>query len=116
MRVASVGVSGGVWWWCRAAVRRTKASFSLDDGPQRTSFPQDRSRSAAKARPDACPELDCVRHLLPHRIIAAAENRACSIDVGAERVFICADAITEEAYLTALASSLGASYERFDGV
>jgi cellulose synthase/poly-beta-1,6-N-acetylglucosamine synthase-like glycosyltransferase len=36
--------------------------------------------------------------------------------VGAERVLICANAITEEAYLTALASSLGASYERFDSI
>jgi hypothetical protein len=31
-------------------------------------------------------------------------------------VLICADAITEEAYLTALAASLGTSYERFDYV
>lgn len=70
----------------------------------------------AKPRPSACPELDCVRHLLPRRIIAATERRARSIGVGAERVLICADAITEEAYLTALAHSLGTSYERLDGV
>ena len=31
-------------------------------------------------------------------------------------MLICADAITEEAYLTALAGSLGTSYERFDGI
>ncbi len=43
----------------------------------------------------------------PRRILAAAERRAKSIGVGAERVLICADAITEEAYLTALANSLG---------
>jgi hypothetical protein len=70
---------------------------------------------SAKPRPSACPELDCVRHLLPRRIIAATERRARSIGVGAERVLICADTITEEAYLTALAHSLGTSYERFDG-
>jgi hypothetical protein len=67
-------------------------------------------------RPNACPELDCIRHLLPRRIIAAAEHRAKSIGVGAERVLTCADAITEEAYLAALATSLGTSYERFDGI
>jgi cellulose synthase/poly-beta-1,6-N-acetylglucosamine synthase-like glycosyltransferase len=71
---------------------------------------------SAEPRPSACPELDCVRHLLPRRIIAATERRARSIGVGAERVLICADAITEEAYLTALAHSLGTSYERFDGI
>ena len=31
-------------------------------------------------------------------------------------MLICADAITEEGYLTALATSLGTSYERFDGI
>jgi glycosyltransferase XagB len=67
-------------------------------------------------RSSACPELDCIRHLLPRRIVAAAEHRAKSIGVGAERVLICADAITEEAYLVALAASLDTSYERFDGI
>lgn len=47
---------------------------------------------------------------------AAAEHRAQALGVGADRVLICADAITEEAYLTALAHSLGTSYERFDAV
>ena len=99
-----------------AAARRASADFSRGGGPQRASFPRDRSRSPATARPNVCPELDCVRHLLPHRIVTAAEHRARSIGVGAERVLICAGAMTEEAYLTALASSLGTSYERFDGV
>ena len=79
-------------------------------------IPQASRHKPAKPRPSACPELDCVRHLLPRRIIAATERRARSIGVGAERVLICADAITEEAYLTALAHSLGTSYERFDGI
>jgi hypothetical protein len=54
--------------------------------------------------------------MLPRRVIAAAERRAQSIGVGAERVLICADAITEEAYLSALARSLDTSYERFENV
>ena len=74
------------------------------------------ARNWPRPRPGACPEIDCIRHLLPRRVIAAAEARAASIGVGAERVLICADAITEEAYLTALAGSLGTSYERFDAV
>jgi glycosyltransferase XagB len=52
--------------------------------------------------------------VLPHAIIAAAERRARSIGMGADRVLIWADAITEEAYLTALASWLGTSYETVD--
>lgn len=63
------------------------------------------------ARSNACPELDCVRGLLPRHIIAAAEGRARAIGLGADRVLICADAITEEAYVTALAASLGAPYD-----
>jgi hypothetical protein len=47
-------------------------------------------------------------------MITAAEQRAQAIGIGADRVLICADAITEEAYLRALASSLGTSYDRLD--
>ena len=47
-------------------------------------------------------------------MIAAAEERARAIGIGADRVLICADAITEDAYLHALASSLGTSYDRLD--
>jgi glycosyltransferase XagB len=57
-----------------------------------------------------------VRALLPQHMIADAERRALSIGLGADRVLICADAITEEAYLTALAASLGTSYEPLDRV
>ena len=66
-------------------------------------------RPLPSARPSAFPELDCVRTLLPRHVIAAAEGRARAIGLGADRVLICADAITEEAYVTALAASLGAS-------
>ena len=73
-------------------------------------------RQRPPAGPGHCPEIDCVRHLLPRGVIAAAERRAQAIGLGAERVLICADAITEEAYLTALATSLGTFYEPLDRV
>jgi cellulose synthase/poly-beta-1,6-N-acetylglucosamine synthase-like glycosyltransferase len=57
-----------------------------------------------------------MRRLLPQRVIAAAEQRARAIGVGADRVLICADAVTEEAYLSALAASLGTAYERLDRI
>lgn len=57
-----------------------------------------------------------MRAILPRRIIAAAERRAREIGIGADRVLICADAITEEAYLRALAAWLGTSYEPLDRI
>jgi hypothetical protein len=55
-----------------------------------------------------------VRGILPPQVIAAAEQRARAIGIGADRVLICADAITEDAYLHALAASLGTDYDRLD--
>jgi hypothetical protein len=97
-----------------AAVRRAEAKNWLTNVALRTILPHRGRHGLVASRSSGCPELGCVRHLLPRRILAAAERRARSIGLGAERVLICADAITEEAYLTALASSLGTSFERFD--
>jgi glycosyltransferase XagB len=98
-----------------AAVHRARAiSWLTDLAPPPNPHVARRQRNASQPRRH--PELDCVRDLLPQRILAAAERRARSVGVGAERVLICADAVTEEAYLTALADSLGTTYERFDGI
>jgi cellulose synthase/poly-beta-1,6-N-acetylglucosamine synthase-like glycosyltransferase len=101
-----------------AAVRHFKAGDWRDGGPPLTVFGHagHRARALPKPRPGICPEVDCIRDLLPRRIIAAAERRARSIGLGAERVLICADAITEGAYLAALAASLGTIYEPLDRV
>ncbi|HTC37742.1 MAG TPA: hypothetical protein VK693_02270, partial [Steroidobacteraceae bacterium] len=39
-----------------------------------------------------------------------------SLGLGADRVLICADVITEEGYLTALATALGTSFEPLENV
>jgi glycosyltransferase XagB len=57
-----------------------------------------------------------VRELLPARVIAAAERRASSIGLGADRVLICADVMTEEGYLTALATWLGTFFDPLENV
>ena len=62
------------------------------------------------SQPSACPEIDCLRTLLPLPVLEAAERRALAIGLGADRVLIYANAIGEEAYLKALAASLGTSY------
>lgn len=75
-----------------------------------------RASNPAAKTPSACPEIDCVRDLLPARVIAAAEQRALSIGLGADRVLICADVMTEEGYLTALATSLGTFFDPLEDV
>ncbi|MGC1779069.1 MAG: hypothetical protein WBB34_14075 [Xanthobacteraceae bacterium] len=101
-----------------AGIRRAKVENWLVGGALRAALAPVKLQTGGvpAARPDPCPETACLRHLLPDRILAAAERRARAIGVGAERVLICADAITEEAYLTALAASLGTGYERLDRV
>lgn len=100
----------------KAAVHRFRAAEWPAAGKRRAFVARASGRASPTARSGACPEIDCVRDLLPRRVIAAAEQRARSIGLGADRVLICADAITEEAYLTALAASLGTSYEPLDRV
>jgi glycosyltransferase XagB len=102
----------------RAAVRRS-GTVELPGGvrPPAAVRPSRRPvRLPPHRAPTACPEIDCIRPLLPRQIIAAAERRAQRIGVGAERVLICADALTEEVYLAALAASLGTTYEALDRV
>jgi glycosyltransferase involved in cell wall biosynthesis len=61
-----------------------------------------------------CPELACVRHLLPAEVLAAAQERAAAVGVGADRVLIAAGAIGEEDYLRALGERLGVGFEPLD--
>jgi cellulose synthase/poly-beta-1,6-N-acetylglucosamine synthase-like glycosyltransferase len=58
-----------------------------------------------------CPEIDCVRHLLPPDLIAKAERHAATAGVGADRVLITWGVISEETYVTALAASLDLVFE-----
>jgi cellulose synthase/poly-beta-1,6-N-acetylglucosamine synthase-like glycosyltransferase len=58
-----------------------------------------------------CPEIDCIRHLLPPGVVALAELRAAEAGVGADRVLIAAGVINAETYAVALAASLGMAFE-----
>lgn len=60
------------------------------------------------------PELDCVRHLFPASVLAAAEMRAERLGIGADRALIATGAIDEENYARALAASLGTAFEPLD--
>ncbi len=61
-----------------------------------------------------CPEIECVRHLLPPGEIALAELRAAEIGVGADRVLIAQGLIDEETYLAELAREIGCGIEPLD--
>jgi hypothetical protein len=63
-----------------------------------------------------CPEIDCVRPLLAADVLAAAEQRAATLGVGADRVLIASGALSEETYLRALGQTLGVAFEPLDGV
>lgn len=62
------------------------------------------------------PEIDCIRPLLSAGVLAAAEQRAARVGVGADRVLIASGALSEEAYLRALAKTLDVRFEALDGI
>ena len=62
----------------------------------------------------ACPELDCVRHLLPRHSLVWAELRAERLDTGADRALLGAGLLGDEAYILALAADLGIAFEPLD--
>ena len=63
-----------------------------------------------------CPELDCVRALLPRDVIEDAAYRAVSLGVGADRVLVAAGTLSDEAYLRLLAGALDVVFEPLEGV
>src|SRR6185295_1396232 len=69
--------------------------------------PQSRGRSR-------CPELDCLRGTFPPGTLAAAEQRAVALGIGADRVLITAGVISENDYIRALAAWLRVPFERLD--
>src|ERR1700687_2149687 len=70
---------------------------------------------AGASRSRRFPEIDCVRLLLDADVLAAAEQRAAAVGVGADRVLIASGALSEETYLRALGKTLGVAFEPLDG-
>jgi cellulose synthase/poly-beta-1,6-N-acetylglucosamine synthase-like glycosyltransferase len=70
-----------------------------------------RERTAPSEISYRCPEINCVRHLLPPKLLARAEAHAEAIGVTADHVLITSGIISEEAYVAALATSLGIAFE-----
>jgi cellulose synthase/poly-beta-1,6-N-acetylglucosamine synthase-like glycosyltransferase len=64
-----------------------------------------------RARLARCPELDCVRHLVPPARLAAAELRAAETNTGADRVLVTDGILTDRDYGRALARHCGVAIE-----
>ena len=99
-----------------ATVRRPKADDRLRRASPGPFVARLRERARPKAPPRLCPEIDCVRNVLPRWVIAAAEKRAEATGSGADGALIYSDSITEQAYLSALAVSLGTSFEPLETI
>src|ERR1700760_3148614 len=72
--------------------------------------------SSALDTGDDYPEIDCIRPLLPIDVLMAAQERAATLGVGADRVVIASGAMREEDYLRALARSLGVQFDTLECV
>lgn len=75
-------------------------------GPRPGSRP-DSDSARIRARLAPCPEIDCVRHLVPPARLAAAELRAAETRTGADRVLVTEGVLTEREYVRALARHYG---------
>jgi hypothetical protein len=98
----------------RHAERARTAVGFIPTGPSPIPRRETADFTRVRSRLARCPEIDCLRHLLPPATLAAAELRAAEIGVGADRVLIAAGDISEDAYALALAQRLGVAFEPLD--
>lgn len=75
-------------------------------GPRPGSRP-DSGHARIRAGLARCPEIDCVRHLVPPARLAAAELRAAEAGTGADRVLVTDGVLTDRDYVRAFARHYG---------
>jgi hypothetical protein len=61
-------------------------------------------------------ETECLHGRLPARVLAAAQERAARLGLGANRILIAAGSIDEESYPRALGDDLGVAFEPLDDI
>lgn len=96
------------------AVLAGRQAHELSYGRRAGSSP-DSNAARIHARLTRCPEIDCVRHLLPPAAIAAAELRAAETCTGADRVLVTQGLLTDRGYVQALATSCQVAVETLRG-
>jgi hypothetical protein len=74
-------------------------------------WPSDSSDHPPFSQRSRCPEIDCIRHLVPRHVVASAEARAIATGAGADNVLVTGGAISEETYVAALSTHLGLEFE-----
>ena len=97
-----------------AGIRWGASVGETADSPSIAPWAMEAAASGAADR--RFPETDCVRALLAPDVLAAAEQRAAAVGVGADRVLIAMGALTEDRYLRALGKTLGVVFEPLDGI
>jgi len=99
-----------------AALFRSRASFGVTaDSPSIDPWAL-QFDDGGPGQPRRFPEFDCLRAAVAPDVLAAAEDRAAAVGVGADRVLIAAGALSEETYLRALGEHLDVAFEPLDGV
>ncbi len=99
----------------RLGVRTTTGAAEVESGgvcdhARRLRIFADNSEAAGRNRSDF-PELDCLRALLPPRILENAEDRATRLGIGADQILIASDEVDEQTYLRRLGASLDIELE-----
>jgi cellulose synthase/poly-beta-1,6-N-acetylglucosamine synthase-like glycosyltransferase len=101
--------AGGGWAASEAAPSIIPALHRNDLGE---SSPRVRAHTPERApKLPRCPEIDCLRQLLPPSLVALAELHAAESDERADRILIAWGAISEADYVNALAAWLGIAIE-----
>ncbi len=87
-----------------AALLRSEASFG--ENAESPSIDPWALAFGADGEAPRFPEIDCLRSEIAPGTLAAAEDRAATLAVGADRVLIAAGTLSEEAYLRTLGKHL----------
>ncbi len=64
----------------------------------------------------ACPEIECIRHLVAPGFLAAAQLRAAEVGTGADQVLIANGLVSEEEYVQSLCRALEIGFAPLDDV
>ena len=72
------------------------------------------ARTTGTAPAPLGPELDCLRGRLPVAVLSAAERRAATVGVSADRVLIATGGVDEESYIRAFAAAHGIGFLAID--
>lgn len=100
-----------------AVLNRSRAGpREFDNSPfDKPSAPWD-AAFADGGEEEQCREIDCLRPHIDAGLLDAAQRRAASTGVGADRALIASGVVDEETYLRTFGDALGVPFEPLDGI